>query len=583
MKGLYRDRHSKRGYHDFIKFALGVLVSLLVLTLFSFDILERFELTTFDYLMRLRPKRYGSEEIVLIDIAEDSINKIGRWPWPREWHATMIAALSSLGAKAVAFDILFSESSGGIGDDAMEEAIKGSGRVYLPHAFEFEERGQDDKKQRIWNAITPIDRFSKWAETGIHISIMQDRDGTIRRVPLFIDHAGKTYPQLGLKVACDAKGIDSSAYKVKNTPFGRYLNIGRGAKALNIPVDQNGRMLINWVGRWGEDFKHYSFFEVLNYYQEVQEGKIEPVDNDLFKDKVCIIGLTAAGLHDIKPNPLQPAYPAVGVNANIASNILDGDFIRKAPRWIDALLIMILGFFLSTHIYKLEPIKGIATTILMSVAYVLFSFVALDKMRISLSVIYPIITIISVYSIVNAYNQILIITERNRLIDLATKDSLTNLYVRRHFNLLLEAQIQMVKERVGNLSLLMIDVDNFKKVNDTYGHEAGDVILKETGKIFISSCRPLDIIARYGGEEFTVMLPGADANDAGLVAERIRDKIEKADFNLKEVIYKITVSIGIASYRRGDTIESFMERADGALYKAKERGKNSIFSSALLE
>ncbi|MEE8359783.1 MAG: GGDEF domain-containing protein, partial [Candidatus Omnitrophota bacterium] len=172
---------------------------------------------------------------------------------------------------------------------------------------------------------------------------------------------------------------------------------------------------------------------------------------------------------------------------------------------------------------------------------------------------------------------------RNKLIDLATKDSLTGLYIRRHFNLILETQVQMVKDRGGNLSLLMIDLDNFKNVNDTYGHKAGDLVLRETAKTLLASCRPLDIVGRYGGEEFIVMLPGADESSASLVAERIRYRVKKSDFKFKNTNYKITVSVGISNYKRDDTPGRLIEKADWALYKAKERGKDGVFSSEFLE
>ena len=265
------------------------------------------------------------------------------------------------------------------------------------------------------------------------------------------------------------------------------------------------------------------------------------------------------------------------------SNVLEGDFIREVPRWIDGLIIMILGLFLSTQTYRLQPLKGLTMTVLIAVAYSFLSFIVLDKINILISVVYPIVVLIFVYCIVNAYNQISIVTEHNRLIDLATKDSLTGLYIRRHFNLILETQVQMVKDRGGRLSLLMIDLDNFKNINDTHGHKTGDFVLREIAKTLLASCRPLDVVGRYGGEEFIIMLPGADESSASLVAERIRYRVKKSDFKFKDVNHKITVSVGIANYKKDDTAERLVEKADWALYKAKERGKDGIFSSEFLE
>jgi diguanylate cyclase (GGDEF)-like protein len=577
IKDLFRDRQNRRGYYDFVKMTLGIMTSVIILFVFWFDLLQRFEYTTFDYRMKLRKKEPGNNKVVLIDMGEDSIKAIGRWPWPREWHATMVSILHSFGAKAVVFDVIFSEPSNEFSDSAMEQAMRKSGNTYIPYAVELDKFNAKKGKWDVRNIILPIERFAEHARGQGHITIVPDSDGTIRRVPLIVEHEGKTYPQLGMKVATNTMGIDPGRHRIKRTPFGRYIVIGehRGER-IQIPVDDKNQMLVNWVAKWGEDFKHYSFIDVVTSYQSILANKKPLVNLGKLKDKICLIGLTAAGLYDIKPNPLQPTYPAVGTNSNVISGILNEDFIKRAPRWMDAVIIMLLGVLLSIYSTKVNPIRGASIAALMIATYLLAAFAALDILNLWVSIIYPLAALISVYIVITFYNQIVISIERAKLFALATKDGLTGLFVIRHFNLLLEAEMNRARSRGGRLSILMSDIDHFKKINDTHGHQVGDFILKEVANILMSTCRQLDIPSRYGGEEFIVMLPGADVNDAAMVADRIRRRVEGADFRMEDKVYKATISLGVAMFKVEDTRDDFVKRADEALYEAKEGGRNKV-------
>lgn len=163
------------------------------------------------------------------------------------------------------------------------------------------------------------------------------------------------------------------------------------------------------------------------------------------------------------------------------------------------------------------------------------------------------------------------------LYEQAIHDGLTGLYAHTFFQNYLEQEIKKAKRYETPLSLLMLDIDHFKRFNDTYGHPVGDTVLVNIAHLLKQAIRGADIAARYGGEEFTLTLPETDAKGAYLLAERLRKKVEAFDFlKGKKKRVKITVSIGVAGYRKGMRREVLIGQADQALYHAKREGRNRV-------
>lgn len=164
--------------------------------------------------------------------------------------------------------------------------------------------------------------------------------------------------------------------------------------------------------------------------------------------------------------------------------------------------------------------------------------------------------------------------------NLSITDDLTQLYNARYFYKKLEEEIDRLMRYKQPLSLLFTDIDDFKKVNDRYGHLKGDKVLKMAGRIIQDFLRKTDTAYRYGGEEFTVLLPGTGIEAAMNVAERIRKGFESQDLSLiANETLKISVSIGAAQFKPGEEMEAFVKRTDDALYVAKQKGKNRVYSS----
>ncbi|EKE04535.1 MAG: diguanylate cyclase with GAF sensor [uncultured bacterium] len=165
-----------------------------------------------------------------------------------------------------------------------------------------------------------------------------------------------------------------------------------------------------------------------------------------------------------------------------------------------------------------------------------------------------------------------------QLYELATKDGLTKLYIYRHFQYMLDAELKRSDRYKRDLSLLMMDIDSFKPINDTYGHQIGDEILRTIANVISSTCRKIDLPCRYGGEEFAVILPETSAENARKIADRLRRKIEAVSVNVgNDVKITPTISIGISTYPElAKTQESLIGTADKALYFAKSSGKNCV-------
>jgi diguanylate cyclase (GGDEF)-like protein len=180
---------------------------------------------------------------------------------------------------------------------------------------------------------------------------------------------------------------------------------------------------------------------------------------------------------------------------------------------------------------------------------------------------------------------------RNRsLSEVSSRDSLTGLYNRWFVIEKIDSEINRAMRHGSPMSLLMMDLDHFKRINDTWGHSAGDQVLQAIGKLLRDSCRVYDVPGRYGGEEFCVLLPETKVGNTSVVAERIRTRLESTEMTCGDEKVVVTASIGIAGMEAPEAAEllspaALIDRADRALYSAKSRGRNRVetWDTALLQ
>lgn len=394
------------GARKTIVLTASVFVILLVSLAKSFN---NFELFTYDLRFKLRHAQKISNEIVIIEISDDTLKNLATWPLPRDYHATMVEVLKFCGAKAVVFDIIFSEPTAL--DEDFSAAIKNAGMVYLPIVFESGARQEKilTLKDNAAPLVDILKTFSVYAGGTGHINVSMDRDGKIRTVPLFIRSNNRLIPQLGFKVACDSLGLDTqNAAFLKNK-----IIIGN---SLVIPVQEGNLLPVNYPGKWASSFTHYSYFEILKAYARKIEGEAPALDLSRLKDKICFIGLTATGTSDFQPIPLENNYPLVGLQASVANSILTRSFIKPAGPLVNIIIALILFAWSFLIGIKSAPLKALMGTAALSAAYFILACALFVFGGFWIDLFLPLAVISLVYLSLTAY-RVLQETKRRQLLE----------------------------------------------------------------------------------------------------------------------------------------------------------------------
>ncbi len=331
---------------------------------------EQYELFIFDWFFSLRPPGVSSSRVVLVEISEESLKKLGSWPIPRDFHASIVDILSHYKAQAIVFDMVFSEKTAY--DNLLISAFQKAKNVYLPVVFQVEKASSSQSSSEF--ALVSEEKIASSAVASGHINVSVDRDGKIRRLPFLLSQGRKTYLPLGARVACDILQANPEKIVVGQN---RIFLDGK----ISVPV-YKGTFLVNYAGDFTRTFTHTSYLEILRSHQAVLKGKKPSFDLTQLQGKVCFIGLTAVGTSDLRPTPVGVLYPLVGLQANIFHNLMTGKFLVQIGEVWNFLLcsgFLLLGWivFLACSLrkgiqYLFLLIFGYAT-----LAFLLFAFTGL--------------------------------------------------------------------------------------------------------------------------------------------------------------------------------------------------------------
>ena len=285
-------------------------------------------------------------------------------------------------------------------------------------------------------------------------------------------------------------------------------------------------------------------------------------------------------LHDTKSVPVQKeVYPGVEVHATFFNNILDNNFIKKTSLitniFITIAVVAIVGgiVMLST-----STIFAFLSTTLFAIAYLFISYYMMELKNLWIPVIIPFISIMAAFALSFLAKYLMKAKDFEYQYKLATVDGLTELYNHRYFQDTLKKQMDIARRYNQKFSLIIVDIDFFKKFNDTYGHQVGDAVLRQVAKILKDNSRATDYVCRYGGEEMTIILPNTSAEDALFNANRICKAVADTPFYITPVEKtNITISLGVAPFSaNAQAPQDLIDWADKGLYYAKEHGRNQV-------
>jgi serine/threonine-protein kinase len=382
---------------------VGIVLTALTLGAFLLQtgFFESLELKTYDLRCLLRQNTAPGNEIAIVSIDDDSIAKLGRWPWPRSLIAEGLTAASNAGAKVIGLNILFSEPERNQGlielrnlenllptitknrdvitkitneitlaqarldnDTKLSKAIEDSKNIVLPMYFAIGPALGEEAVELSSQTITqvegadknagmmtiteghapsvPLDIFSNFA-TGIgHVNLIPDRDGIVRGEIPVIQFQGEFYPSFALQIVSNYLKVPLENIKLV---LGHTITIGKAV----IPLDQTNRILINYNGPVGT-FQYYSFYDVIN----------QKIDKNALKGKIVLIGHMATGIADLNATPLSHNFPGVEITANIIQNILHSNYITR-PAWAhnaELGAIIFIGLFISLLLPRLKAFLG---------------------------------------------------------------------------------------------------------------------------------------------------------------------------------------------------------------------------------
>ena len=580
-----------------VAFAICVITCIKSTNIRNF--LSMMENRTFDVrqsIMAQYSAKHVNNNIVIVAIDDASyeyvLDKYGEWPLPRDIYVKIADYIESFQPKSIAFDLMFVKSikSSKAADDALADLFKQYDNIFAAMNLD----NQDDDLRRppelpdsisvkVTNNSPTVDLnansyvncrkiidgiLNNTKNIGM-TNVVRSDDGVLRKMPVFLTYNGKQYPQLGFAVGMHylkSKGLSDTEYII-NPQSKLVINDKR-----KIALDNSGNVILNWYGTNGS----YEYIPMYKLIQSIENNDISKYD---FKDKIVYVGTTASSLFDIKTVPVSKNYPGVEVQATYVNNMIDNNFIRHLDRSVTVEISILLALItILIVLSETSAIMGAFASISVYIGYLFLTYIVMRFFNIWLDVVYPLLA--STMTLITAYMIKYFIKSRDfdKQYMLATTDGLTELYNHRYFKEQMRQMIDSSTRYGTQFSLIILDIDFFKKFNDTFGHQAGDAVLRQVAQTLKRNVRASDIVCRYGGEEMSIILANTNYDIALSTAQKICKRVSTRNFKLphgKETT--VTISLGVSTFPQdGISVDEIIEAADKRLYHAKSTGRNKV-------
>ena len=503
------------------------------------------------------------KEAVIVTIDEESCQKLGvRWPWSRKIFAAMIDELTRHGASVIGLNVSFMglEGEDDAPSDALAQAMRDHGHVVIGTTFDSENR-----------LIRPNSKIAGAASKVGYLEKIVDSDFAIRRSYILRPYsAEKISTEFESSFPLQMIAASAGSFKSNSPRFDPELGLltfGSPKRAIFIGPD--GNYTINYLAS-EDDFKKIPAWKVI-------QGKLAA---DEVQGKTVLVGLTSSLFSDRHPTPFG-LMSGIAIHANEFISITAGRQLHFVPgqaailaAWLAGILVLLL--FLSRR-FLLACVS--ATVIILGLffgAQFLFNrdFVV-DMFALLLG---PLLGMVSGITA----NSLKLLLENKGLESKAIQDKMTGLYTYDFLRGRLGEEWKKCEKSKTPVSIVMTDLDRFKKINDTLGHEAGNEMIRRAASVIKESVRGYDVISRYGGDEFVILLWHASASEAQAYRDRLRDSYHAMAKSLTPGLQDSSISIGVATFdprnddgRNPKNPQELVEEADKDLLSDKEtRRKN---------
>jgi diguanylate cyclase (GGDEF)-like protein len=442
----------------------------------------------------------------------------------------------------------------------------------------------------------------------------RDADGVSRGNPLFyrlvsedasgsaaLSQASRTggtqvavsyYPYLPFKMCLDlcpdvARAMPKGARRPWSQHPDFWIHVKSGGMlafpGYRIPLAENGNFLVNWFPDNIHPYPEIPVWQILRTLRNEARGVQTLEDMRLkqfFAGKVVFVGASAVSTFDIKTTPVSRLMPGVMLLATIFDNLYQNKiYIHRASDFLNTLLTGLLCLLSSLMIiYNRSALAGIMGALGLLLIYLIGSVYVFKANGLWVGVALPCLSLIGMTTLTYVVKYISRDKDFEKMLKLATTDGLTGLHNHRYFQETMLSWTQRVKKSGGSFSLLLVDIDFFKKFNDTYGHQAGDAVLRQVAMRLRNGVRQNDVVCRYGGEEMALILNNTADEEALRVANTLVERIARSPFRLAEGLeVNVTISVGVATCaQHGAEPAVLIEFADQCLYRAKHAGRNQV-------